>query len=71
MPQGRLRPIVVIIPNVAAVHLSFIDAIRIDWLEFIISVRKHIVGLIVVIGDLIDNLIFIKGSVILARLVKE
>ena len=71
MPQGRLRPIVVIIPNVAAVHLSFIDAIRIDWLEFIIFVREHIVGLIVVIGNLIDNLILIKGSVILARLVKE
>ena len=71
MSQGCLRPIVVIIPNVAAVHLSFIDAIRIDWLEFIIFVRKHIVDLIVVIGDLIDNLILIKGSVILARLVKE
>ena len=71
MSQGRLRPIVVIIPNVTAVHLSFIDAIRIDWLEFIIFVREHIVGLIVVIGDLIDNLILIKGSVILARLVKE
>ena len=71
MPQGRLRPIVVIIPNVAAVHLSFIDAIRIDWLEFIIFVREQIVGLIVVIGDLIDNLILVKGSVILARLVKE
>ena len=71
MSQGRLRPIVVIIPNVAAVHLSFIDAIRIDWLEFIIFVRKHIVDLIFVIGDLIDNLVLIKGSVILARLVKE
>lgn len=71
MSQGRLRPIVVIIPNVAAVHLSFIDAIRIDWLEFIIFVREHIVDLIVVIGDLIDNLILIKGGVILARLVKE
>ena len=71
MSQGRLRPIVVIIPNVAAVHLSFIDAIRIDWLEFIIFVREHIVDLIVVIGDLIDNLILTKGGVILARLVKE